>query len=146
MRVPLLMAAVLVVLAPACKSRTPVPVDTTESGDIPREVAVQKLRELLPTMDYTYCMVPKESLKPSEIRAWGVRSDMIEVDFGKAKPLQLVYRDITEVKLEKVGKYFTARIFTTVQPEKDKDHFQFLWRNEAPAKSVVWLLTSLQSK
>jgi hypothetical protein len=147
MRVPALLALlVLAAAAPACKSRKPVAVDTTEAGDIPREVALQKLRELLPTMDYTYCTLPKDSLKPSEIRAWSVRSDMIEIDLGKAKPLQLVYRDIMDVKLELVGKYYTARVYTTVQTEPEKDHFQFLWKNENPAKSVVELLTSLKSK
>jgi hypothetical protein len=147
MRVTSLIAlAFLALAAPACKSRKQVTVDTSEAGDIPREVALQKLRELLPTMDYTYCTLPKDSLKPSEIRAWSVRSDMIEIDLGKAKPLQLVYKDITDVKLELAGKFYTARVFTRVQTEPEKDHFQFLWRQENPAKSVVELLISLKSK
>jgi hypothetical protein len=50
------------------------------------------------------------------------------------------------VKLELVGKYYTARVFTTVQHDKEKDHFQFLWRLESPAKSVVELLTALKGK
>ena len=147
MRVPALMALVLLAaLAPACKSRKPVPVDPTEVGDIPREFALQKLRELLPTSEYVYCTVPKDSLKPNEIKAWNVRSEVIQIDLGKPKPLELYYADITQVKLELVGKYYTARVFTTVQPDKEKDHFQFLWRQENPAKSVVELLTSLKGK
>ena len=142
----LIVLAVLAVAAPACKSRKPVAVDTTEAGDIPREVALQELRKLLPTTEYTYCSLPKDSLKPSEIRAWSVRSEAIEIDLGKAKPLTLVYREITDVKLELVGKYYTARVYTTVQPDKEKDHFQFLWKQEGPAKSVVELLTSLKGK
>ena len=142
----LIVLAVLVPAAPACKSRKPVVVDTSEAADIPREVALQKLRELLPTADYTYCTLPKDSLKPSEIRAWSVRSEAIEIDLGKAKPLTLVYREITDVKLELVGKYYTARVYTTVQPDREKDHFQFLWKQENPAKSVVELLTSLKGK
>jgi hypothetical protein len=142
----LIVLAVLAAAAPACKSRKPVAVDTTEAADIPREIALQKLRDLLPTVDYTYCTLPKDSLKPSEIRAWIIRSEAIEIDLGKPKPLTLVYREITDVKLELVGKYYTARVFTTVQPDKEKDHFQFLWRQESPAKSVVELLTSLKGK
>ena len=142
----LIVLAVIAIAAPACKSRRPVAVDTSEAGDIPREVALQKLREILPTAEWTYCTLPKDSLKPSEIRAWSVRSEAIEIDLGKAKPLALVYREITDVKLELVGKYYTARIFTTVQPDKEKDHFQFLWKQESPAKSVVELLTSLKGK
>lgn len=136
----------LAVAAPACKTRTPVPVDTSEVTDIPREVAVQKLRELLPTAEYTYCTKPKDTLKPSEIRAWIIKSDGIEIDAGKTPAFLLFYRHITNVKLELVGRYYTARVFTTMQPDPEKDHFQFLWKDEATAKSVVELLLSLTTK
>ena len=147
MRASVLFALVLIAaVAPACKSRKPVAVDPTEVGDIPREFALQKLRELLPTAEYTYCTNPKDSLKPSEIKAWNVRNEVIQIDIGKPKPLELYYADITQVKLELAGKYYTARIHTTAQPDPDKDHFQFLWRQESPAKSVVELLLSLKKK
>ena len=147
MRASVLLAlALIAAVAPACKSRKPVAVDPTEVGDIPREFALQKLRELLPTAEYTYCTNPKDSLKPSEIKAWNVRSELIQIDIGKPKPLELYYADITQVKLELAGKYYTARVHTTVQPDPDKDHFQFLWRQESPAKSVVELLLSLRKK
>jgi len=147
MRASLLLAlALIAAVAPACKSRKPLPVDPTEVGDIPREFALQKLRELLPTAEYTYCTNPKDSLKPSEIKAWNVRSEMIQIDLGKPKGLELHYADITNVRLELVGKYYTARVYTTVQTDPDKDHFQFLWKHESPAKSVVELLLSLKKK
>ena len=147
MRASLLLAlALIAAVAPACKSRKQVPVDPTEVGDIPREFALQKLRELLPTAEYTYCTNPKDSLKPSEIKAWNVRNEVIQIDLGKPKPLELYYADITQVKLELVGKYYTARVYTTVQTDPDKDHFQFLWKHESPAKSVVELLLSLKKK
>jgi len=147
MRAPALIALVLLAMvAPACKSRKHVAVDPSEVGDIPREFAIQKLRELLPTAEYVYCTLPKDSLKPSEIKAWNVRSEMIQIDLGKPKPLELYYADITQVRLELAGKYYTARVHTTVQPDPEKDHFQFLWRQEGPAKSVVELLLSLKKK
>ena len=147
MRVPALLALVLLAaVAPACKSRKAVPVDPTEVGDIPREFAIQKLRDLLPTAEYVYCTLPKDSLKPSEIKAWNVRSEMIQIDLGKPKPLELYFADITQVRLELVGKYYTVRVHTTIQTEHDKDHFQFLWKQESPAKSVVELLQSLKKK
>ena len=147
MRVPALLAlALIAATAPACKTRKERPIDPTEVGDIPREFALQKLRELLPTAEYTYCTHPKDSLKPSEIKAWNVRNEVIQIDLGKAKMLELYYADITQVKLEQVGKYFTARVFTTVQTDPDKDHFQFLWKQESPAKNVVELLLSLKKK
>jgi hypothetical protein len=142
----LLALVVLAAIAPACKSRKPVPVDSTEVGDIPREFALEKLRALLPTAEYTYCTLPKDSLKPSEIKAWNIRSEMIQIDLGKPKPLELYYADITQVKLELSGKYYTVKVHTTVQPDSGKDHFQFLWKQESPAKSVVELLLSLKKK
>jgi hypothetical protein len=143
----LLALAFLAAVAPACKShKKQVPVDPNEAGDIPREFALQKLRELLPTAEYTHCTVPKESLKPSEIKAWNVLNDKIQIDTGTAKSLELSYDDITQVKLEWVGKHYAARVYTKVQPDPAKDHFQFLWKQEAPAKSVVELLLSLKKK
>src|SRR5437868_64794 len=108
MRVPALMVlAVLALTAPACKSRKPVPVDTSEAGDIPREVALQKLRDLLPTAEYVYCTAPKDTLKASEIRAFAVRGDAMEIDYGRGKTLLMTYGTITGVNLELVGKYYT---------------------------------------
>jgi hypothetical protein len=146
MRVPALtVLALLAVLAPACKShKKSIAVDTSEVGDIPREAALQKLRDLLPTADYVYCTLPKESLKPSEIRGWKVGNDAIEIDFGKSKALSLVYLEITQVRLEQNGRYYAAHVSTTAQPEKE--HFQFLWKQEGPAKNVVELLASLKKK
>ena len=147
MRVPALLLLILVAAtAPACKSRKAVPVDTSEAGDIPREVALQKLRELLPTAEYVYCHAPKTSLKGTEIRTFSVRNDGIEIDYGKGKALQFSYAEITAVNLELVGKYYTARVFTSVQPEPTKEHFGFQWRQEDAAKRAVELLASLKKK
>jgi hypothetical protein len=147
MRVPALMVlALLAAAAPACKSRKAVTVDTSEAGDIPREVALQKLRELLPTAEYVYCTLPKHTLKASEIRSWSIRNDAIDIDFGKGKLLQLQYAELTSVTLELSGKYYTARVFTTIQPDKEKDQFGFQWRQEDPAKRAVELLSSLKKK
>ena len=145
MRASVLLALVLIAaVGPACKSRKQLPVPPEE--DIPREFALQKLRELLPTAEYIYCTNPKDSLKPHEIKAWNIRNEMIQIDLGKPKPLELYFADITQVRLELVGKYYTVRVHTTIQTEHDKDHFQFLWKQESPAKSVVELLQSLKKK
>jgi hypothetical protein len=145
MRASVLLALVLIAaVGPACKSRKQLPVPPEE--DIPREFALQKLRELLPTAEYIYCTNPKDSLKPHEIKAWNIRNEVIQIDLGKPKPLELYFADITQVRLELVGKYYTVRVHTTIQTEHDKDHFQFLWKQESPAKSVVELLQSLKKK
>ncbi len=145
MRVPaILLLALLAVLAPACKSRTPVPVDTTEAGDIPREVAIQKLRELLPTAEYVYCTAPKETLKGSDVRGWNVQSAMFALDFGRGKRLSMGYAEITVVNLELIGKYYTTRLFVAANP--DKELFGFQWRQEDPAKRAVELFAALKKK
>lgn len=146
-RVPALLLLVLVaVAAPACKSRKAVPVDTSEAGDIPREVALQKLRELLPTAEYVVCTAPKTTLKGSEVKTFTVRNDGIEIDYGKGKALAFSYADMTDVNLELVGKYYTTRVFTSHQTEPNKEHFGFQWRQEDAAKRAVELLASLKKK
>jgi hypothetical protein len=134
----------LAALAPACKSRRPVPVDTSEAGDIPREVALQKLRELLPTAEYLYCTAPKETLKGSEVRGLSVLSAQLDIDHGRGKRLSLTYSDISIVNLEQVGKYYTARVYTALHA--DRELFGFQWRQEDPAKRAVELLASLKKK
>ena len=137
----------LILAAPACRTHKPVPVDTAEAEELPREVILQKLGQLLPTAEYVYCSYPKTSVKPADIKAWNVRNDAIEIEFGKGKTLILPYADITEVKLELIGRsYYTARVFTTVQTEKDKDHFEFQWKVEENAKRAVELLAALKKK
>jgi hypothetical protein len=145
MRIPaILLLALLAVVAPACKSHKPVPVDTSEAGEIPREVAVQKLRELLPTAEYVYCTAPKETVKGSDVRSWIVQSSMFELDHGRGKRLSMAYSDIAAVNLELIGKLYTARLFSTANP--DKELFGFQWRQEDPAKRAVELLSSLKKK
>ena len=138
MRVPALIALVVLALtAPACKSRKPVTVDTSEAGDIPREVALQKLRELLPTAEYVYCTAPKDTLKAGEVKAYAVRNEAIEIDYGRGKSLILTYNLVTAVDLELVGKYYTARVFTSLQSDPNKEHFGFQWKQEDRAKQAV---------
>lgn len=146
MRVSTLMCLVVVVAMTACKTHKPVPVDTTEAPDIPREVALQKLGELLPTAEWVHCTLPKHSLKPSEITNWAIRSDAIEMEVHKSKSLVLNYADITAVRLELIGKMYTTRVFTSLQADREKDHFEFQWRVEEKAKSAVELLTSLKKR
>ena len=145
MRVRILIALlVLAVAAPACKSRKQVVVDTSEAADIPRDVALQKLRELLPTAEYVYCTAPRETLKGSEVRMLSVQTSLLEIDYSKGKKLSLSYADISAVNLEQIGKYYTAKVFTAANP--DKELFGFQWRQEDPAKRAVELLASLKKK
>ena len=146
MRLAAVLALGVVLALAACKSHKAVPVDTSESSEIPREVALERLSALLPTAELIYCTLPKHSLKQSDVKALIVRPDCIEIDHGKEKHLTLNYADIVAVNLEMVGKHFTARVFTLAQNEKDKEHFGFQWRMEDSAKRAVELLASLVKK
>lgn len=137
----MLFLAVAVSMA-ACKTRREVPVDTSESSEIPREVAIEKLGNLLPTAEYTYCTLPKHTFKQSEVRIF-VRGDLLEIDFSNNRKLSFSYGDMTAVNLELIGKHYTARVYTVGQPDREKEHLGFQWRREESAKRAVELLASL---
>ncbi|HZE96036.1 MAG TPA: hypothetical protein VE981_03330 [Planctomycetota bacterium] len=146
MRVPVLFCVSLVVALVSCKSRHPVAVDSRETADLPRDSAVQKLGELLPTVDYVYCTAPKWSLKASEISKWNILSEGIFFDHGKGNVLRLSYADITDVRVEASSRYFSVKVYSVVQTDASKDHFQFLFKAEDRAKQVAELLLSLKKK
>jgi len=146
MRPLILFSMSLVVVLVSCKSHKPVPVTPGDASEIPREVAIQKLGEFLPTAEYVYCTAPKESLKPSEIKLWKVISSSVQIEYGKGEKVQLNFADMTDVKLELSGKYYTVKVYTTVQADPKKDHFEFLWKAMDRAKQVTELLLSLKKR
>lgn len=147
MRIQALTCLSLILALGACKTHKPVAVDTTEAEELPREVVIQKLSQLLPTAEHVYCTLPKASVRPTDIKTWTVRAEAIEIEYGKGITLILQTADILQVKLELIGRtYYTARVFTTVQTDKDKDHFEFQWRSEESAKRAVELLASLRKR
>jgi hypothetical protein len=138
----------LAVLAPACRKKQQIAVDTSDAKDIPREIALQKLQELLPTATAVSCTVPKEYYKASEVKEWRVGTLGIEVVpvSAKDKTLSLAFADMTEVRLDQAGKTFTARIFSVHQPDRGKDHLGFVWSAQDPPRQVVELLESVRQK
>lgn len=146
MRALTLFSAALVIALVSCKTKKPVAIDVKETAELPRESAVQKLRELLPTTEYVYCYAPKWSLKPSEISTWTVENDAIGIDHGKGNKLRLAFGDITDVKVDQSGKYFYVRVYSVVQTDAARSHFEFLFRIEDRAKQVAELLLSLKKK
>lgn len=141
-----LLSLVLLATLASCKTKKPVVLDKEATADLPRESAIQKLRDILPTTDYVYCTAPKWSLKQSEITTWTVENDAIGIDHGKGNKLRLAFADITDVKVDASGRYFYVKVFTVVQTDRDRDHFQFLFKIEERAKQVAELLLSLKKK
>jgi hypothetical protein len=148
MRRLVILAAVLAALAPACKRKQQIAVDTSEARDIPREVALQKLQELLPTAVSVSSTVPKETYKASEVKEWRVGSLGLEVIPANVKDqsFSVAYAEMTSLRLDQSGKYFLARVYSTRQPDKAKEHLVITWTAQETAKQVVELLESLRQK
>jgi len=145
MRALTLFAVILVASLAACRSHKTVAVSSQDTADLPRESAVQKLGEILPTAEYTHCTLPKWTLKPSEISSWNVENDAVTLTHGKGNSLRFAYADIRDVRVETSGKYYSVKVFTTIQTA-DKEHYQFLWKTEEKAKQVAELKLSLRKK
>jgi hypothetical protein len=147
MRALALFSVALIVTLVSCKSKHPLPPpDPHEAAELPQVTALQKLREMLPTSDYVYCTAPKWTLKPTDISTWTVESDAITIDHGKGNKLRLAFADITDVRLDASGKYFYVKVFTLVQTDHEKAHFEFVSRSEDRSKQVAELLLSLKKK
>jgi hypothetical protein len=146
MRALALFSATLVVALVSCKSHKAVPLDKTEAADLPQAATLQKLREMLPTAEYIYCTAPKLTLKPTEISTWTVENDAVSIEYGKGNTLRLPFADITDVRLDQSGKYSYVKVFTSVQPERDRAHFEFLFRIQERAKEVGELLLAMKKR
>jgi hypothetical protein len=144
----LVVAVAAALTAPACRKKQQIAVDTSEAKDIPREIALQKLQELLPTAEYFASSVPKESYKAADVKEVRVTATGLEVIpfSAKDKTLVLSYGDMTEVRLDQSGKYFLARIFSVLQTDKGKEHLAFTWRIQETPKQVVELLEAVRQK
>ncbi|HXF83508.1 MAG TPA: hypothetical protein VNN19_12230 [bacterium] len=143
----LLVGAALLAAA-GCRKRELVRVDTTEAKDIPREIAVDKLREVLPTAEQVICTLPSERLRPSEIKEWTISSASVQMRVSRGEPFVLPYGDITELRLEKVsdGRYWVVKVFTSIQTNPGKEHYQFVWKNEESARRALELFEALRQK
>ena len=148
MRRLVFLAVALAALAPACKKKQQISVDTSEARDIPREVALQKLQELLPTATTVASTVPKETYKASDVKEWRVGNLGLEVlpVSAKDQTLSVAYAEITSLRLDQSGKYFLARIFSTRQPDRGREHLVLTWTSQETAKQAVELLESVRQK
>jgi hypothetical protein len=147
MRSLALFSVALVLTLMSCKSkRTLPPPDPHEAAELPQVTALQKLREMLPASDYVYCTAPKWSLKPADITTWTVENDAISIDHGKGNKLRLAFADITDVRLDASGKYYYVKVYTQVQTDREKAHFEFLSKSEDRSKQIAELLLSLKKK
>lgn len=137
--VPLLLTAVV-----SC--RQPIVVDTSAAKLIPRDLAVDELKQALAKADYAACTSPKIVLDRREIREWAVGDDGLEARSVGKPPIRVAWKDVTEARLEKVALLYRVRIFTTAQPGPKEDHVHIHWPKEAPARRALELLEALRQK
>jgi hypothetical protein len=132
----------MAVLAPACRRREVLP--PPPDAEIPREIAVQKLRDFLPKADEAVCRQPGDTLKQDEIAAWTVGNDGLEIARKKGEPLRLAYKEIRRSVLERSGRYYYVKLFTAYS--ETREHWSFIWKDEEAAKRVAELFENLRPK
>jgi hypothetical protein len=130
----------------AASCRQPMAVDTSGAEMIPTDVAVTKLREVLPTADVLGCTVPRAIFEGKEVKEWKI--DEKGVEFGAPpKSYRFTFAEATSVRIERLGgSDYQVRIFTPAQPNPKKEHFYFTWKDEAKAKRAYELIESLRRK
>jgi hypothetical protein len=142
MSVYLRSSLVLLLVVGGCRKKHEIKADTRDAGDIPHEIAVSELQKHLPTADSVVCTLPKESLKPSEIKEWAIGSDRVTLKTTQDKLFPLVYGEIRALQMAQSGRTFMVMVFTTAQ--KDKEHYQFIWRRQESAYRALELFEALR--
>lgn len=137
-------AGVLLILTAAC--RQPIVVDTSGSKFIPRDVALERLREVLATADTISCTIPKHSLGRTEIKEWKIDDLGLEARADGQVPIRVAFKDVTGTRLEQFNQVYLVRIFTPAQPNARKDYMHFIWNSEKPARRALELLDALWQK
>ena len=137
-------APLLLLLLAAC--RQAVPVDTSGSRFIPRDLAVEELKRLLAKADYVACVEPRVTMTWREIREWAVDGDRLEARADGKAPVQVVFKDVTSARLDKYGVLYQVRLFTTAHPGPRSDYARIHWPTAEPARRAVELLDALRQK
>lgn len=135
---------VLLMLTAAC--RQPIVVDTSGSKFIPRDVAIERLKEVLATADTVGCTIPKQSLERTEIKEWKIDDLGLEARADGQVPIRVAFKDVTGTRLEQFNQVYLLRIFTPAQSNPRKDHVHFIWMSEKPARRALELLDALWRK
>ncbi len=142
MRIPRGLAVLVLALAFAC--RQPMKADTSAARLIPREMAVEKLREVLPTAEVLGCTLPKGTFAAADIREWKVDDRGVEFRAAGRDPFRFAHADVTATRLDRLGAYCQVRVYTSAQPDPKKDHFHFNFRFEESARRALELLDALR--
>lgn len=137
-------APLLLLWAAACRQQ--LLVDTSEAEFIPRDVAIDGLKELLATADGAECTEPKTWLRGDEIRDWAVDDAGVEARAEGKPAVRVEFKDVSATRLDKVALHYQLRIFTPAQPRLNKHYVRFNWTSEADARRALELFDALWRK
>ena len=130
----------------SCSCRQAIVVDTSAAKLIPRDVAIDRLKEALAKADVAVCAAPKVTLDKAEIKEWKVDDEGIEARAEGKESIRVAFKDVTATRLDKYYLYFQVRIFTAAQPNPKKDHVHFHYATEEQARRALELLDALRQK
>lgn len=136
------MAALL--LAVSC--RLPIPVDTSQAKFIPREVALDELKGLLPTAERVGCSLPRGSFARTDVREWKIEDGGVEFKVEGREPFRFTFAEISSTRLDQLQLLYQVRVFAPAQPNVRKELFHFDWKEETPARRAIELLDALRHK
>jgi hypothetical protein len=139
-----LRCAPIFLLAVSCRHQ--LQIDTNEAKFIPRDVALDGLKELLATADVAECTQPKRCLRRDEIKEWVLDDDGLEARADGKPSIRVAFKDVTATRLDKVALYYQVRLFTPGQPNPKKDYVHFNWTSEGTARRTLELIDALCRK
>ena len=140
--------AVALLLLASC--RQTMKVNTESSEAIPSEVAVAKLQELLPTVDFVSCRSPKATIEHGELK--DLKSDATGVGFRGLDNNQYRFKfaDIRSMEFSRIPKpgrpLFEVALFMMDGEPEPKDMFRFNWFDETRARKALELFEALRRK
>ena len=135
---------VLALMATSC--RQSLVVDTSSAALIPRDVAVERLKEVLATAETATCTEPKHVLDQADIKEWAVDDRGLEARAKGKASIGFAFKDVTATRLDKVNLFFQVRIFTPAQPNPKKDYVHFNFPTEDTGRRALELLDALWKK
>jgi hypothetical protein len=121
-----------------------IPVDPETSKSIPTELAVAKLREMLPTASYVSCLDPRVSIDQADIVSWSVTNEALEFRTEGRVPFRITWAASRGVELFKVPLRYEVRLFGVTPGNPRKDLYHFYWKDEGDARRAAELLESLR--
>lgn len=121
-----------------------IPLDRDAAKSIPTELAVSKLREILPKAMYVGCLDPMVSVNQSDIKAWSVTDEGLEIRSSRKEPFRLLWSASRGAELAKIPLRYEVRVYVAVQGNPRKDLYHFYWKDEAEARRAAELFESLR--